>query len=117
MMDRRSSKSLACEAPEAGRARINRAVAELFLDADELVVLCEPVRPREAAGLDLPAVGRDGEVGDGRVLGLARAVAHHRGVAAALRQADRLQRLGKRADLVDLDQQRVRETLADAHLQ
>ena len=33
------------------------------------------------AGLDLPAVGGDREVGDRGVLGLARAVAHHAAVA------------------------------------
>ena len=36
------------------------------------------------AGLDLAAVGGDGEVGDGRVLGLARPVRHDRGVAGAV---------------------------------
>src|SRR5262249_27965086 len=48
--------------------------AELLLDADELVVLGEAVGARERAGLDLPAIGRDGEIGDRRILGLARAV-------------------------------------------
>ena len=59
------------------------------------------------AGLDLAAADGDREVGDRGVLGLAGAVAHHRAVAAAVRQVDRVERLGERADLVDLDQQRV----------
>ncbi len=42
---------------------------------------------------------------------------HHRGVTVALGDRDRLQRLGQRADLVDLDQQRIRQTLADAHFE
>jgi hypothetical protein len=43
-------------------------VAQHLLDADELVVLGQPVRPRQRARLDLPAVRGHGEVGDGRVL-------------------------------------------------
>ena len=39
------------------------------------------------AGLDLPGVGRHGDVGDGRVLGLAGAVGDHRRVARPLRHA------------------------------
>jgi hypothetical protein len=54
--------------------------ADIFLDADQLVVLGQPVRARQRAGLDLAAVGGDREVGDGRILGLARAVRHHRRV-------------------------------------
>jgi len=47
------------------------------------------------------------EVGDGRILGLARAVRHDRGVAGAMGVGDGLQRLGQGADLVDLDQDRI----------
>jgi hypothetical protein len=42
-----------------------------------------------------------------RILGLARAVRHHGRVAGAVRHVDGVQRLGQRADLVDLDQDRV----------
>jgi len=47
------------------------------------------------------------EIGDERVLGLARPVAHHHAPAAALRQRARLERLAHAADLVDLEQQAV----------
>ena len=57
-------------------------------------------RPRRGAGLDLPAAGGDGEVGDRRVLGLARAVRHDGRVARVARHRDRVERLGQRADLV-----------------
>src|SRR5258707_8412011 len=60
--------------PQHALPGMARGGAEQLLDADELVVLGEPVGARERAGLDLPAIGGDGEVGDGRVLGLARAV-------------------------------------------
>ncbi len=74
-------------------------------------------RARRRAGLDLARVGRDREVGDERVLGLARAVRDDRGVAGVLRGADRVERLGERADLVDLDQDRVGDAAVDAALE
>src|SRR5262249_8534780 len=51
-------------------ARIDRAVAELFFDPEELVVLRHPVRPRRRAGLDLTHVRCDREIRDRRVLRL-----------------------------------------------
>jgi hypothetical protein len=72
------------------------------------------VRAGERAGLDLPAIRRDREIGDRRVLGLAGAVRHDAGVAGAVRHIDRGERLRQRADLVDLDQDRVADALLDA---
>src|SRR5581483_4659142 len=57
-------------ATEDSAAGIFRLAAQLLLDADELVVFGEPVGTGEAAGLDLPAICGDGEVGDRRILGL-----------------------------------------------
>ena len=59
---------------ERGPARIHRFVTELLLDPKELVVLRDAIGARGRPGLDLAGVHGDGEVGDGRVLGLARAV-------------------------------------------
>ena len=70
-----------------------------------------------APGLDLPAAGGDGEVGDRRVLGLAGAVRHDGRVAGVARHRDRVERLGERADLVDLDEDRVADAEVDAALQ
>ena len=39
---------------------------------------------------------------------------HHRGVDGALRQADRVKRFRQRADLVDLDQDRIGDAFRDA---
>src|SRR5215208_1561345 len=58
-----------------------RAGAQFLLYPQQLVVLGRPVRPREAARLDLAAGERDREVGNRRILRLAGAVRHHRRVA------------------------------------
>ena len=47
-------------------ARIARRVAQVLLDAQELVVLGDAVRARQRAGLDLAGVGADRDVGDDR---------------------------------------------------
>ena len=83
----------------------------------QLIIFGHAVGAGERAGLDLPAIGGDGEVGDGRVLGLAGAVRHHRGIAGLLRHAHGVERLAQRADLVDLDQDGVGDLLVDALLQ
>ena len=49
-----------------------------------------------------------------RVLGLARAVRGDRRVAGVPRHLHRVERLGDRADLIELDQQRVADALRDA---
>ena len=65
---------LAARAGERVPARIGRAVAELFLDPEELVVLRDAVGPGRGPRLDLAGVRGHGEVGDRRVLRLAAAV-------------------------------------------
>ena len=79
-----------------------RFVAELIADAQQLVVLRDAITARRRAGLDLTRVGRDDEVGDERVLALAGAVRDDRGVALMLRGADGIERLGQRADLINI---------------
>src|SRR5579884_51296 len=101
-------------AREARPAGPIRAVAELLLDPQELVVLGDAIRARWGARLDLAGAERDGEVGDRRVLRLARAVGHDRGVAVVVCEPDGVDRLGQRADLVDLDQDRVPDAALDA---
>ncbi len=60
------------------------------------------------------AARADRDIGNRRVLGLARAMRDDRGVARLLGHLDRRQRLGERADLVRLDQDRVRDAAGDA---
>src|SRR5664280_1042208 len=94
-------------------AEVPRAVTQLLLDPEEPVVLRDSLRARRGAGLDLARAHRHDEVGDGRVLGLAGAVADHRGPACPARHLDRSHRLGDGPDLVELDQGRVHRLLLD----
>src|SRR2546430_8899162 len=69
-------------------AGIFRLLAELLLDAQELVVLGGAVGACQRAGFDLAAIGGDREVGDGGVFGLAGTVRHHGGIAVLVGQFD-----------------------------
>src|SRR3990170_5730028 len=91
--------------------------AQFLLDADQLIIFRHAVGASERARLDLPAIGGDGEIGDGRVLGLAGAVRHHRGIARVLGHAHGVERLRQRSDLVHLDENGVGDALLDASLQ
>src|SRR5699024_294748 len=62
------------EAREGSAAGVACGVAELFLDAQQLVVLRDPFGPCRCAGLDLTGVRGHGEIGDRGVLGLSRTV-------------------------------------------
>ena len=98
----------------AASAAVGGGLAEIGFDAQQLVVLGDTVGPGGGAGLDLAAVRRHGEIGDRGVLGLATTVAHHRRIAVAGGELDRVEGLGERADLVDLDEHRVGDAAVDA---
>ena len=71
-------------------------LADLLLNAEELVVLAKTLRAARGAGLDLLAVEANDEVRNEAVLRLARAVGDHDPPALLLRHADRLERLRHR---------------------
>ena len=75
--------------------------------ATRSVRLADPV-------LICPALVRDGEIGDRRVLGFAGSMRDDARVAGVARHRDRVERFGDRADLIQLDEQRVADVLADA---
>src|SRR5262249_54164025 len=83
---------------------------KFLFDAQKLIVFGGAMGSGRRAGFDLPEIGSDGEVGDGRVLGLARAMRNDRGVAGLVSHFDRRKRFGERADLIDLDQDGIRVT-------
>src|SRR4051812_33675818 len=119
-VSRRGASPLARRSPGARVRRpawVLRGGAQLLLDPQQLVVLRDAICAARRARLDLAAAGGDREVGDRHVLRLAGAVRHDRRVAVAAGELDRVQRLGQRPDLVDLDEDRVRDALVDAALQ
>src|SRR5207245_10114986 len=61
-----------------------RGVAQLFLDAQQLVVLRGALAAGDRAGLDLARVDRDGDIGDEGGLGLPRGAQAAEAVAASL---------------------------------
>src|ERR1700685_2463717 len=65
---------------QCGETREGGRLAEILLNAQQLVVLGDPVRTRRRTRLDLSRVDRDHQVRDGRVLGLPRTVRDHRAV-------------------------------------
>src|ERR1700683_1461281 len=73
---------------ERGAAQVGGDRPQLLLDAEELVELRDPFGAGRRAGLDHPAVRRDGQVGDRGVLGLAAAVRHDGAVAVAGAEPD-----------------------------
>src|ERR1700682_848008 len=73
-------------------------------DAQQAMVFGGAPAGAHRAGLNLPCAGCDGEVGDRRVLGLARAMGDDEGEARRARHLDGLERFAERADLVELDQ-------------
>ena len=100
--------------PRPGRRRTRRAAPRCAAAG------CTWPPGRERAGrtgLDLAAVGGHGQVGDGGVLGLARAVRHDARVGGPGGQVHGVERLGQRADLVDLDQDRRWPRRVDAPAQ
>lgn len=70
------------------------------LDAEESVVLGNTLRAARSTSLDDTAAKGDSNVGNGRVLGLARAVRDHDGPVVGLRELSSLDRLADGADLL-----------------
>merc|ERR1719331_1410499 len=65
-------------------ARVDGRRAELLLNAQQLVVLGEALGAARRASLDLARLEANGEVGDERILSLARPVRRHHTPARAL---------------------------------
>src|SRR4030042_1391631 len=88
--------------------------AELLLDPPGPVVLRGPPPPRRGARLDLARVRGHAYVADGGVLCLAGPVRNDAAVSGLGCELHGVERLGQRADLVDLDQYGVGDPLLDA---
>src|SRR5262245_25708023 len=108
-----SGRGATAPPPERVATQVLRRATQLALDPEEPVVLRDALAAGRRPGLDLAGAHRDDEVGDRRVLGLAGAMRHDRRPAGAPGEVDRLERLGERPDLVQLDQHGVRRALVD----
>src|SRR5258708_10057311 len=84
-------------AVEAGRG------AELFFDAEELIVLGDAVGAAGRAGFNLAGGGGDGEIGDEGVFGFAGAMRDDGVIAGFAGQLDSVDGFGDNADLIELD--------------
>src|ERR1700758_4977419 len=95
----------------AGKARRG---AELLFDTQQLIVFRNAVGTRSRSGLDLSRRGRYGEIRDKGILGFTGAMGNNRVVPGLARQFDGVNRLGHAADLVQLDQNRICDSVVDA---
>ena len=95
---------------------IDRKVAQLLLDAEDLVELGKTLRAGGRTGLDLAGAETDDDVGDGDVLGLTGAVGDHDAPAASIRVLGGLDRFGEGTDLVDLEEEGVASLEVDGLL-
>ena len=90
--------------------------AQVFLDAQQLVVLRRSIGARQRSGLDLPGISCDGQICDEWILRFAGAMRDDRRATMSVRELDAIQCLRKRADLIDLDKNRVCNTEVDSFL-
>ncbi len=96
----------------------NRAAApnSSSIRSNWLYLATRSVREAEPV-LDLAGAHRHGKIRDECIFGLARTVRHHAGVTGAPRHFNGLDGLGNRANLIQLDENRIRHALGDAALQ
>src|ERR1035441_6638364 len=78
------------------------------------VVFRDAFGTAEGAGLDLASACSNRKVRNESVLGFARPMRSHRAVAGLLCHRHSLQSLGHRADLIQLDQNGVSDSVANA---
>jgi hypothetical protein len=88
-------------------ARVDSVVAQLLLDAEDLVELGQTLRTSGSTSLDLAGSQTHGDVGNRHILGLTRTVGHHDPPAGSVRVLGSLDGLGQGTDLVDLQEQGV----------
>src|SRR5450631_1191578 len=102
---------------EGFKAEIDSTCAELFFNAEQLVVLGDAVSAADGAGFDLTYACGHRKISDESVFRFAGAVRHDGGIAVAAAEIDGFEGLGERADLVDLDENGIGCTLFNAALQ
>src|SRR5215510_6382310 len=99
---------------QRAQAQKSRGISQLFLNSQKLVVFGNAIGARSRSGLDLSCTSRDCQIGDERVFGLSRTMRNHARIVVAPRKVNRIQGFTHGADLVDLDQNRIRSLLFNA---
>src|SRR5579872_3567319 len=94
-----------------------RRSPKFFFNPQQLVVLGNAVRTRCRSRLDLSRSRGHGQIRNERIFSFAGPVRNHRGISVPSRQVDGVERFADRADLVDLDQNRIAHSLVDSFLQ
>ena len=88
--------------------------AQIFVDAEQLVVFADAVGAAGCAGLDLAGARCNCQIGDCRIFGFAAAMAHNGRPAGTASHINGFEGFGERADLVELDQNRICAAELDA---
>src|ERR1043166_4957961 len=88
---------------------VNRVCSQCLLDAQQLIVFGDAIRAAQRTRLDLSRIRRHGNVGNGCILGLARAMTDDGGVIVLLGQRNSVEGFGQRTDLIDFYQNRSEE--------
>ena len=88
--------------------------AQLFFNAQKLIIFLHALRTAGSAGLDLAGVQSHGQICDGCVSGLAGTVGGNGSVAGLMGHFDGFQGFGYGADLVELNQDGVAAAQGDS---
>src|ERR1051326_1551918 len=91
-----------------------RGVAELFFDAQKLIVFGDAIGAGSGAGFDLTGASGNGEVGDEGVFGFAGSMGDDVGVVGGGGHLHGFERFGERTDLIDLDENGIGDAFFDA---
>lgn len=102
---------------EAVHALVFSDWTQFILNADQLVVLRDTVCTAHRTGLDLACIQADSDIRNRRIFSFTGTVGNDAGIARLLRHFDSVKGFCQRTDLVDLDQDRVRDALFNAFLQ
>src|ERR1700751_3060552 len=94
-----------------------RRAAQFLLNPQQLVVFGDAICARSRPRLDLAGASSYGQVCDECVFCFAGSMRDYRRIPISSCQVDRIERFAHGADLIDLDQNRIRDALVDSLLQ
>lgn len=89
----------------------------MVFDSQKLVILGNPVSAGGTAGLDLSDIGCDSDISDDGIFGLTTPVTDDTSVPSPFGHFDGIKGFRDCSDLVDFDQNRIRNLVFDTGLQ